>query len=362
MPYSMGKNLILTCYGASHAECIGGIIEGLPEGIRLDFDRIKAFTDRRRPGMNAFSTGRREGDEAVVLSGITESGVTNGTPLRFEISNSDKKSADYGDKLTVPRPMHADFPAFMRYGSEFDHRGGGQFSGRMTAVICFAGAIALQILGERGITIGAHALSVGGVFDERIDTMSITADELKAVISKQYPVINSDAEEKMLSRIALAKSEGDSVGGRIECCVLGLPIGLGEPIYDTFEGRLSLNLFSIPAVKGVEFGAGFACADMRGSEHNDPFAVRDGRIVTLKNDHGGILGGLTTGMPVNFCVAVKPTPSISREQHSVNLDEMKNVTLTVGGRHDPCIVFRAVPCVEAVAALTILDFFADIGE
>lgn len=359
MSYTTGNKFRLTCYGASHAKCIGGVIEGIPAGTRIDFDAVQRFADRRRPGTNAFSTRRKESDIALVTSGI-EGGTATGTPISFVIENTDARSPSSVPR--VPRPMHADFPAYVRYGDAFDARGGGQFSGRMTALMCFAGGIAKQLLERRGITVGAHALSVGSVYDDAFDRVNVTAEELLALGEKPFPVINPDAEKRMLEAISDASKDGDSVGGIVECAVTGMPVGVGEPIFDSVESRISHLLFSIPAVKGVDFGAGFAASQMRGSEHNDGYTVRDGKIVTLMNNHGGILGGLTTGMPILFRMAVKPTPTVSVAQKSVDMDTMTDTELKSEGRNDPCIVMRAVPCAEAAAAMALYDLLSEYGE
>lgn len=355
MSYSFGEIFRVTCFGQSHSKSIGGVIEGIPAGIRLDTDETARFMSRRAPGRNQASTSRSEPDTPVILSGLNGNNVTSGSPLAFEIANTDVRSADYGERLSVPRPMHADYPAFARWGDSFDFRGGGQFSGRMTAVMCFAGGVARQLLSSQGITVGAHAASIFGIHDLPFDPCAESREKLLLPEKNEYPVIDECACRKMLAAIEKARAEGDSVGGTVECAAIGLPVGIGEPLYDSVESRISQLLFSIPAVKGVGFGAGFAAAEMRGSAHNDPFFVENGRIMTLKNDHGGILGGLTTGMPLIFSVSVKPTPSIAKIQDSVDMREMKNTRLEIKGRHDPCIVMRAVPCVISACACALAD-------
>lgn len=361
MSYSFGKGFRVTCYGQSHSESIGGVIDGIPAGIFLDLLSINAFLQKRRPGANAFSTPRNESDEPIILSGLDKNGITNGAPLAFEIKNRNHHSSDYGEKLTVPRPMHADYPAHVRYGDAFDHRGGGQFSGRMTAVMCFAGAVALQLLEQQGIAVGSHILSVKDAFDIPFDPVSIDAETLKKVSLQEFPVVEGAALEKMLEVVSEAKQALDSVGGIVECAAVGLPVGIGEPIYDSVESVLSQILFSIPAVKGVEFGAGFSAAAMHGSSHNDAFFIKDGHIRTKTNNHGGILGGLTTGMPLILRAAFKPTPSIGLCQQSISFETNADTTVTVNGRHDPCIVMRAAPCVTAACACGILDLMIQHG-
>ena len=277
------------------------------------------------------------------------------SPQCIIIPNTDARSADYERIRSVPRPSHADYPAYVKYGGHNDIRGGGQFSGRLTAPFCAAGGIALQLLEKRGIRVFSHILSVGGIKDEPFDPVSPDTERLGALAGLRLAVLDPAAGERMAAEIKAAHADGDSVGGIVECMVTGLPAGVGEPIYDSLESRIASLVFSIPAVKGVEFGSGFAGSALRGSENNDPYRVLDGRIVTSSNNSGGICGGISTGMPVLFRAAFKPTPSISRPQDSVLLEEMKDETLEITGRHDPCIVPRALPAVEAAAAMAVLD-------
>ncbi len=352
-----GKNLHISIFGQSHGKAIGVVVDGLPAGEAIDLEELDAFLERRRTGRNALSTARKEADRPEFLSGLEE-GRTCGFPLCAVIRNGDPHSSDYAVLKDHPRPGHADYTAWVRWAGFADMRGGGHFSGRLTAPLCVAGGIALQILARRGIFIGAHLAAVAG---EQDDPFPLHPDPelFRTVAARPFPVLNEAAGARMQERILEARQEGDSVGGIIECAAIGLPAGLGSPMFEGVENRLAAVLFGIPAVKGVEFGAGFAAAAMRGSENNDPFALEDGRIVTSRNCAGGILGGITTGMPVTFRVAVKPTPSISRTQQTVSLSEGRETTLNVTGRHDPCIAHRAVPVVEAAAALAVLDLVLD---
>jgi len=346
MSSSYGENLRLTIFGQSHSPAIGVTIEGIPAGETIDMEELQRFLRRRAPGRNAWSTPRREDDIPEFLSGL-KGGVSCGAPLTAIIRNNDTRSADYAAFAGIPRPGHADYTAAVKYHGAQDAAGGGHFSGRLTAPLCIAGGICLQLLHREGITVISRIASLGGVLDR--GALSASAAE------KDFPVADEACGALMRERIACAKAEGDSVGGVIECAVLGLPAGLGDPMFDGMENRIASAVFAIPGVKGIEFGAGFAAAEMRGSEHNDAFAVEDGRIVTRTNHSGGILGGITNGMPLVFRAAIKPTASIAIEQDSVRLESMEGAKLRVGGRHDPCIVPRAVPCVEAAAAVAVYD-------
>lgn len=353
MSSELGKNIHLTIFGQSHGKAIGGVIDGLPAGFEIDMDAVQAFLNRRAPGQNAFSTPRKESDRPEILSGLTEN-KTCGAPLAFMIMNQTQNSADYAALSAVPRPGHADYTARMRYGDAVDMRGGGHFSGRLTAPLCFAGAIAMQILAKQGIYVGAHIAKLGGIEDDAYDTVNLSKDQLSA--TNTFPVQNKEKGERMQEAILAAKKNSDSVGGIIECAAIGLPAGIGNPMFDGVENRLSAAIFGIPAVRGIAFGAGFSAADMFGSEHNDAFYQIDDKVLTRTNNHGGVLGGITSGMPLIFRVALKPTPSIGKVQESVDLTTHQNTELTVLGRHDPSIVPRAVPCVEAATAFVLLDF------
>lgn len=333
---------------------MGAVIDGIPAGTVIDTEALARFMARRAPGSGPLSTPRRESDLPEIVSG-TADGVCCGAPLCIIIKNTDARSADYERIRSIPRPSHADYPAYVKYGGHNDIRGGGQFSGRLTAPFCAAGGIALQLLEKRGIRVFSHILSVGGIKDEPFDPVSPDTERLGALAGLRLAVLDPAAGERMAAEIKAAHADGDSVGGIVECMVTGLPAGVGEPIYDSLESRIASLVFSIPAVKGVEFGSGFAGSALRGSRNNDPYRVLDGRIVTSSNNSGGICGGISTGMPVLFRAAFKPTPSISRPQASVLLEEMKDETLEITGRHDPCIVPRALPAVEAAAAMAVLD-------
>lgn len=349
MSSTFGNALKITIFGQSHAPAIGVCMEGFPAGFTPDFDELNAFLARRAPGQGAYTTARREPDRPEFLAGLVR-GHTCGAPVTAIIRNTDTRSGDYAAFTDVPRPSHADYPAQVKWQGAQDSAGGGHFSGRLTAPLCIAGGLCLQYLHARGIEITAHIERIGTAQDRRF-----TPTQPEPLAKAKLPVLDPDSAEAMLAQIAAAKAEGDSVGGCIECAVTGLPAGLGSPMFGGMENRLAQILFGIPAVKGVEFGSGFACAGMRGSEHNDPYFMQDGAVRTRTNHAGGILGGLTTAMPVIFRVAIKPTPSIARPQESVSLQRGEDTVLEIHGRHDPCIVPRAVPCVEAAAAIAILD-------
>ena len=346
MSSSYGANLRIHIFGESHGPAVGVTVEGIPAGEAVDLAELQRFLDRRAPGRNAWSTPRKEADVPEFLSGLRE-GKTCGTPLTAILKSANTRSGDYDALRDVPRPGHADYTAWVKYGESRDSRGGGHFSGRLTAPLCVAGGICLQLLAREGITIISRVAAIGGVRDEGELTAS-TAE-------KAFPTVSDSAGEAMRFAIAAARAEGDSLGGVIECAVLGLPAGLGDPMFDGMENRIAAAVFGVPAVKGIEFGAGFAAAGLRGSENNDAFSVENGRIITESNHCGGILGGITDGMPLTFRAAVKPTPSIARPQQSVDLNTGEIVPLTVTGRHDPCIVPRAVPCLEAAAAIAVYD-------
>lgn len=347
-----GKHIQVSVFGQSHSAAIGAVIDGLPAGFRVDEAEISAFMARRAPGKAKFATSRKEADAPVVLSGLAD-GVTCGAPLGILIQNTNTRSGDYSNLRTTPRPSHSDYAAAVRYGGFNDIAGGGHFSGRLTAPLCYAGAICLQILKQKGIEVRAHIYSIGDVPDTPFDPVHIQNED---ITGKAFPVLSDEQGEKMQAVIEAARLDADSVGGVVECAVTGVKAGFGDPMFDGVENQLARNLFAIPALKGLEFGSGFAGTKKRGSENNDPFTVdADGNIVTEKNDHGGILGGITSGMPIVFRAAFKPTPSIGKAQQSVNLEKKTVEELQIVGRHDPCIVPRAVPVVEAVTAITILD-------
>ncbi len=349
-----GNAISLSIFGQSHSSHIGAVLEGVPAGHRIDMEQLRAFMRRRAAKKEAYSTARLEADEPEIVSGVVDD-VTCGGAICVIIKNGDVRSKDYDELRFIPRPGHADFAAYMKYGAARDHRGGGQFSGRMTAALCAAGGILIQLLAEREISIGAHIYELGGIKDAEIDSVSGSREALERLKTADFPALSADKAEAMRSLIAETKNAGDSLGGIIECVANGLPAGLGGEIFDGLEGKLAQTVFAVPAVKGIEFGAGFEAARMKGSENNDPFVSENGKIRTLTNNHGGILGGISSGMPLVFRAAVKPTPSISLEQESVRLDTGEKVKFTVKGRHDACIVPRAVPCIEAAAALAIYD-------
>jgi chorismate synthase len=358
MSSEFGKNMKVTVFGQSHGKAIGVVMDNLPAGEKIDEGELLSFLKRRKPG-GALSTQRKEEALPIFLSGVVN-GRTCGSPLCAIIHNKDARSADYDNLSDVPRPSHADYAAFAKWGRNADLRGGGHFSGRLTAPLCVAGGIAKQILARRGIFVGAHLQEVGGIKDAPFPLWP-TRDLFEQIAQKPFPVIDDERGEGMKDAILQAAKEGDSVGGVIECAAIGLPEGLGSTMFDGVENRIASAVFGIPAVKGIEFGAGFASAKKRGSENNDPFFINDsGRIVTQKNDCGGILGGITNGMPLVFCAAFKPTPSIAKPQRSISLSEKREVELTIVGRHDPCIAHRAVPVVEAVAAIVILDMLLEV--
>ncbi|MCQ2438064.1 MAG: chorismate synthase [Clostridia bacterium] len=356
MSNRIGDNYSVLIYGQSHAPSIGAVIEGLPAGFKPDWDAVGAFMARRAPGSNAMSTARKEADLPEILAGLNENGETCGAPLAMRIVNGDHRSTDYAKLKDVPRPGHADYPASVRYNSANDIRGGGQFSGRLTAPLCFAGALALQLLEKEGIRIRARVSRLAGIDDIEMDAAD---PQLDALCEGPLPVLDKSVAEKMTEAVAQAKSEGDSVGGLIECYAVGVPAGLGDPMFDGIENRLTRTFFGIPAVRGVEFGLGFKAADLRGSEHNDAYRMEDGTVRTVTNRHGGILGGITTGMPIIARIAIKPTPSIAKAQPSVSLSEKSNTELVISGRHDPCIIPRAVPCVEAAMAIALYDIILE---
>ncbi len=351
MSCNFGEKVKITIFGQSHSEAMGVVIDGLPAGKKIDMDEVLSFMSRRAPGKNKFSTQRKEADLPEILSGLVD-GVTCGAPLCAVIMNNDTRSKDYGNLKNVPRPAHSDFTAFFKHNGFNDIRGGGNFSGRLTAPLCFAGAVCMQYLKDKGIEIGAHIERIAGVSDKRYNPVCV---DFADVSKKEFPVIDDLAGEKMREKIEEARLDCNSVGGVIECAITGLSSGLGEPMFDGVENVISRAVFAIPAVKGIEFGSGFAGSDLTGSENNDEFTVNDGKFATLTNNHGGILGGITSSMPVVFRVAMKPTPSIGKEQRSVNLLTGEEETLVINGRHDPCVVPRAVPCVEAAAAVAIMN-------
>ena len=356
MSSTYGENLKLSIFGQSHGAAIGMTLDGIPAGLTVDLEELQAFLNRRAPGQNDYSTPRKEEDRPEFLSGVLN-GFTCGAPIAAIIRNTNTRSGDYANLKDCPRPGHADYTAQIKYGGFQDPAGGGHFSGRLTAPLCIAGGLCKQWLAARGIRVGAHIAAIAGIPDTPFDPMAPQLNQ----VGTDFPVLDIDAGEQMRRVVAEARMAQDSVGGIIECAVTGLPAGLGEPMFGGVEGRIAQLVYGIPAVKGVEFGLGFEAANLRGSQNNDPFRMEDGKVITATNHCGGILGGITNGMPLLFRAAIKPTPSISQVQQSVSLSRGENQDLIVKGRHDPCIVPRAVPVVEAAAAIAIFDMLLDAG-
>lgn len=350
-----GNNLKVSIFGESHGVGIGLTIDGLPSGFPIDLEKIDAEMERRAPGRNNLSTARKEGDKVEILSGLFE-GKTTGTPLCGIIRNSDKKSKDYSKLKSLMRPGHADYTGNIKYNAFNDYRGGGHFSGRITAPLVFGGAICKQILECSGIKIVSHIKSIGNIEDESFNKVNVSESLIEELPKMELPLINKGLDSDIRKEILSAKSEGDSVGGVIECAVLNVGAGIGDPFFDSVESTLAHLLFSVPAVKGVEFGEGFNITKLKGSEANDEFYYDEkGNVKTRSNNNGGILGGITNGMPIVFKVAIKPTASILKRQNTINIDKKVNEELSIEGRHDPCIVQRAVPVIESVAAIGILE-------
>lgn len=350
----IGDKIKLSIFGESHGEAIGCVIDGLPAGIKIDMNAVYKDMQRRAPGKDKTATPRLEKDIPHILSGMLDN-VTTGAPLAMVIENTNTKSGDYSNLMTVPRPSHSDYPAYVKYGGNNDIRGGGHFSGRLTAPLVFAGSVAKQILSQMGVTIGAHIKQIGSVCDAVSDLNKTDKSLLDTLSSSTFSLIDETKEQAMRDEIEKARLSLDSVGGIIECFAVGLPVGLGGNMFDTVDGKLASILFGVPAVKGVEFGIGFGFADKRASEVNDQYEIKNGRVSTLSNNNGGVLGGMTDGAPLSVSVAIKPTPSIAKKQKSVNLLTMENAELEIHGRHDPCIVVRAVPVIECAVAFGLLD-------
>lgn len=341
-----GENIKLSIFGQSHSAAIGMVLDGVPAGEHISTEKLLRFLARRAPGRSDLSTPRKEADEPEFLGGLVDN-TTCGAPIAAIIRNTNTRSSDYDELRRVPRPGHADFTAQQKYFGAQDHTGGGHFSGRLTAPLCIAGAICLQLLEKEGISVISRIASIGSISD---------CGELTAsTAEKEFPVVDDKRGRLMRELIASVRDRGDSVGGVVECSVIGLPPGLGDPMFGGMENRIASIVFGIPAVKGIEFGSGFASAEMSGSENNDPFILDSGHIKTASNHSGGILGGITSGMPLTFRAAFKPTPSIAVPQRSVNIEKLEETVLSVSGRHDPCIVPRAVPCIEAAASIAVYD-------
>ena len=363
MPSTFGTTLRVTVFGQSHSEAIGCVLDGLPSGLHLDMNALTHFIARRTPGSFSEDTPRHERDSFHILSGLTSKGTTCGAPLAAIIENTDVRTGDYNYLSTIPRPGHADFAAWCKWHGRQDASGGGQFSGRLTAALCLAGGIAIQALSTQGIHIAAHLKEVAGIKD---DTLAVfdASPASRLLLSKQIshlhtkqgpPILNDLTGEKILSAIREARDTGDSVGGLVECVATGIPAGMGSPLFEGLESTMAHAIFSIPAVKGIEFGLGFEAARTRGSKNNDPYVVQDGEVQPATNNAGGILGGISTGAPLFFTCAFKPISSISLPQRSVDLSSNTQTTLEIHGRHDTCAALRAVPVVEAVCALALLD-------
>ena len=350
MSSTFGENLKLSIFGQSHGAAIGMTLDGIPAGLPVDFEKLQVFLNRRAPGQNDWSTPRKEEDRPEFLAGILD-GFTCGAPIAAVIRNNNTKSKDYSNLYDIPRPGHADYTAQIKYGGFQDVAGGGHFSGRLTAPLCIAGGLCKQWLEEMGVRIGAHIVQIGL---ENAKSFNFLTPELDQV-GRFFPTLTQDDAARFQSVIAKARAEGDSVGGRVECAIIGLPAGIGEPMFGGVESRIAQIVYGIPAVKNIGFGFSDSFAIVPGSESNDSYTVENGMIKTLTNHCGGILGGITNGMPVIFDVTFKPTPSISKQQQSISLSQGEVVPLEVKGRHDPCIVPRAVPVVEAAAAIAIYD-------
>ncbi|MDR1940695.1 MAG: chorismate synthase [Clostridiales bacterium] len=354
-----GKNYVVDIFGESHSRAIGAVISGLPAGTDIDESQIRAFLDRRKPSSAAFSTKRREGDVFKILSGVLD-GKSTGAPIALIIENADTRSADYESLKRTFRPSHSDYAAYVKYGGFNDYRGGGQFSGRLTAPLCAAGSIALSVLAKRGVEVVAYISSIGKTSAASYNGLSAALKELdcekiREIKQADYPLLDKSRKDAIIKEIENAAKGGDSVGGVIECVIKGLPAGFGGAIFDGLESKLSAAIFGIPAVKGIEFGAGFGVSAMRGSAANDAMFFDGGVIVTRTNNCGGITGGISNGMPVTFRTAFKPVPSIALEQDTIDIDRRENTKIKIAGRHDSCIVPRAVPVVEAAAACVLLD-------
>jgi len=355
---SAGKALVLTCFGESHGTCVGAVLDGCPAGLPLTVDDIQVELDKRKPGLTAVSTPRKEEDQVEVLSGVFN-GRTTGAPICLTIRNRDAESEAYEQIKNKPRPGHADLAAILKYGGFGDYRGGGRFSGRVTAAYVAAGAIAKKLLATLGVEVLAHTVQIGKVKTVK----DVSFDQVREnVYGNAVRCAVPESAGLMEKEVAKAAEEGDSVGGVVEAVALNVPAGLGEPVFDSLDSDVAKMMFNVPAVKGVEFGAGFQAASMRGSENNDAYAVQKGKVTSLTNNAGGIIGGLSTGMPIVVRVAFKPTSSIAKRQRTVNLEKMKESEIQVTGRHDPCIVPRAVPVVESCLALVLADHALRAGK
>lgn len=355
MSSTIGEKIKISVFGESHGNAIGVVVDGLPSGMKIDMDKVLYEMKRRAPGNDKTATPRKEADLPEILSGVVDN-VLTGAPLCAIIHNNNTKSKDYSDIKRCPRPGHSDYPAYVKYNGFNDIAGGGHFSGRITAPIVFAGAVCKQLLEEKGVKVTAHINSIGNVSDQSFDPCNINDETIDRLLNSSFPLIDQTKEKDMRQVVTDASNDKDSVGGTIECGVVGVKAGIGEPMFDGIEGRIAKAVFGIPAMKAIEFGKGFDLSQMRGSQSNDNFRFDEqGNVYTTTNNCGGILGGITNGMPIVFKVAVKPTPSIAQQQDTINLETKENDVLEIKGRHDPCIVLRAVPVIEAITAITILD-------
>lgn len=356
MTWILGNKIRINIFGESHGPAIGGVVEGLASGIKIDMGELEKFMARRAPGRTSLTTSRKEDDRPIFHSGILD-GYTTGTPIAFTIKNSDNRSNDYSDLTNRPRPSHADLTARQRFGEMVDMRGGGNFSGRLTAPICLIGGLLIQVLSNKGISIGAHLYKIGSIEDLKFDLLNLSFEDLIKLKECDFPTIDSKIRVNIKDYIDQLRSKKDSVGGVIECGIVGLEAGYGNPIFDGIESSISKNIFSIPGVKGIEFGQGFGVANMLGSDHNDSMYYKeDARIGYYSNNSAGIIGGISTGMPIVFRLAVKPTPSIGLKQKTIDLESGENVSIEIKGRHDPCIAIRMVPVVEAMTAISLAEF------
>lgn len=361
MSSSFGKTITVSTFGASHGYAIGGIVDGLPCGFHVDIDELKAFMRRRAPGQNQLQTQRREADIPEFLAGLVDD-MTSGSPLAFMIRNTSQHSSDYNNLRDIPRPSHADYTARVRYGDMVDMRGGGHFSARITAPLCVAGGIALQILRSKGIHVHAHLKQVGTIQDAPINLANPDMDTIKAVASEPIAMVDAAKRKEVEELVCKLKSDGDSTGGIVEVFATGLPVGIGNPNFDGIENRLARTVFGVPAIKGVSFGSGFDGCSSLGSLQNDAFTMDGDVVKTTTNNSGGIQGGITNGMPLVMQVGIKPTASIYTEQNSVSLSAKEPTKLVIKGRHDPCVALRAVSIIEAVTALVLLDFLGEVDH
>lgn len=354
MSSTWGEQIKMTIFGESHGPAIGLVIDGLPAGVELNLTAINKEMTRRAPGKSKMATARVETDQYIIESGMFK-GKTTGMPICVLIPNSDQHSNDYSVLKDVMRPGHGDYPGHVKWNGCNDYRGGGSFSGRLTACLVFMGAVAKQLLAQENIYVGAHIGSVGNIQDRKFNPLGEERNAFSQLTDEYLPVLDREKGQAMEAAILRAREEKNSIGGTIECQITGAPVGLGEPYFDSVESRLAHAVFSVPAVKAIEFGKGFALGAMLGSEANDPMEMAEGKVKITSNNNGGILGGISNGMPIDFTVAIKPTPSIALPQNTINITTKKNTVLEITGRHDPCIVPRAVPVIEGIAAWTILD-------